>query len=107
MDRSDILFWFERQGIVLPTRYQLMDITPLVWKEDKSESDYYYTETKEGICSIRYVSSIGWTAVYNKFNFGGRDTTTFNCYSKEDTQLKATQWLLNLQDMLDIKGTVS
>ena len=97
MNTAPILFWYEKSGITLPTKYELLKLEPLTWKEDKGEKDYYHTEMEEGLCSLRYISGIGWVAIFNKWGFEGRESITLNCYSKEDAQLKTTQWLFKIK----------
>lgn len=89
----DFKFWFERNNIHVPGKFELLGVTELTWNQDHSEPDSYYTETSLGICTLRYISNFGWLAIHTMVDWEQNRTDYMRC-SLEAAKLKTTAWLM-------------
>ncbi len=102
IERKPVMFWFEQQGIVMPTAADLMGISKaaqaLEWCKDETEYESYYYEFSDGICSLRHVGE-NYLAIYKHFDWTEKGRETF-CNSRV-TMVKAlaAEWALTLHSV--------
>lgn len=99
IERKPIEFWFESQGIGMPTESDLLGISKdaqgLIWEKDNSEYESYYHEFPDGICTLRHVGT-SYLAIYKRFDWSEKGRENFDNSRRRIVMSKAAEWALGL-----------
>lgn len=100
IERKPIVFWFEKQGIEMPTMSDILGISKeaqeLEWKKDKTEYLYFYHSFDDGICTLRQMGSY-WLVIYKKFDWGEKGRIEIENSRQSVVMAQAAQWALSLK----------
>lgn len=97
--RKPIEFWYEKQGINMPTINDILGVSKeaqdLEWKVDKSEYQYFYHSFEDGICTLRQMGSY-WLVIYKKFGWEEKGRIEIKNSRQSIVMSQAAQWALAL-----------
>lgn len=94
MTEKPVVFWFEKQGIEMPTKGKLMgleDYEGFEWKYDHVEK-CEYVETPEGLMTLRRHEN-HWMAIHTKPDWEQERKEIFGYL--DEAKLRALEWAIN------------
>lgn len=101
IDRKPIEFWYERQGIEMPTMSDLLGISKeaqnFKWDKDESEYESYYHEFDDGICTLRHVGDC-YLVIYKLYNWDERGRISIPNSRQPIVKAKAAEWAIKMKD---------
>lgn len=92
-ENEPVKFWFEKMGVVMPSKSELMGLHPdsesIEWKPD---DDCIYCEINDRICTLRIVNN-KWLCIATGKDWI-QDRVEFDYCYEVDAKIKAADWCL-------------
>lgn len=99
IEKKPVVFWFEKEGITMPTAADLLGVSKeaqsIKWEQDKSEYQSFYHEFEDGICTLRHVGEY-YLAIYKCWNWEEKGRERFDNSRLSLVKAKAAQWAVTL-----------
>lgn len=99
IEPKPVVFWFETQGIVMPTEFELVGISEeaanIEWHIDNSEPNYFYHNFGKFICSLRRIDNY-WLAIAKGFDWSEWGRKRFT--SDRNVKAQVAEWALRLEE---------
>lgn len=98
-----VVFWFEKQGIAMPTQWDLMGISDealsIEWCIDKSEPDYYHQWIRGRMITLRRISNY-WLIIAIETSWDSSNRTEIPNVSVDKAKAQAAEWAIRLDNQL-------
>lgn len=100
IESKPVIFWFEKQGITMPSMCDMIGISQeaqdFEWLQDKSEYESYYHEFDDGLCTMRQIGPY-WLAIYKLYGWEEKGRIEIPNSRKSIAMAKAAQWAIDLK----------
>lgn len=94
---KEVVFWFEGQGLTMPSKFDLIGISKeakeIKWRKDEQESDYYSVDMGDFLCTLKRYGN-KWVAI--AINYEWYELGRVDIANSPDFKLRAAQWALVL-----------
>lgn len=99
MSEKPVVFWFESQGIAMPTVYEIIGVSDealkLDWVQDKSEHQYYSIRLDDGICTLRHLGE-EWIVIYKLWDWDEKGRVKLPNGRVSLVKAQAAEWAIRL-----------
>ncbi|PAR35832.1 HNH endonuclease [Vibrio metoecus] len=104
LDKKPVVFWFEKEGLSMPSLWELMGISEealaVKWVKDNQEPDYYHQWIGERMITLRRLGHY-WLIIAIDKDWNSSNRIEIPNSPVEKAQAQAAEWAIRLNAKLD------